>query len=250
MNQFYFVSRSLLTLTLIVLFQTATFAQDSNKKVAITTFFVERQIDLSELSSDVSAARNMLAMANDSSFNLSSVLEEFKTKFFNDYAQHFPFTLKPEAEVLENSDYQAFEETFEFMRPLTPKGYKVMYPGGFLQKKENRNQNEMLQVFPDADGIMYVYLYYSFIKKVAIGGMGTAGIRATCSIWLYNKEGKPVFRISEGANSKGTVALVAGIPVMGVDKVLPLCKDASARLFEDLTARLPKIAKKAEKKLK
>ena len=55
-----------------------------------------------------------------------------------------------------------------------------MYPGGILQKKENRNQNEMLQMFPDSDGIMYVYMSYSFVKKVAIGGMGTAGIRAYC----------------------------------------------------------------------
>jgi len=31
--------------------------------------------------------------------------------------------------------------------------------------RANRNQNEMLRMFPDADGIMYVFLHYSFIKK-------------------------------------------------------------------------------------
>ncbi|MBC7773982.1 MAG: hypothetical protein H7246_00985 [Phycisphaerae bacterium] len=252
MKQFNLIFRTFFALSIVLAFHTAIAAQDSGKKVALTSFFVDRQIGLSDVSGNVAAARDILALAKDTSFNLQSVLHDFKTKFFADYVQHFPFTLKPEAEVIGNTEYQAFEEafTFDFVRPLTPNGYKIMYPGGFLQKKENRNQNEMLRIFPDADGIMYVFIDYSFVRKVAIAGMGSAGIRATCNIWLYNKAGKPVFRIAEGANSKGSVPLIANIPVMSADKILPLCKDASARLLEDLMGRLPKIAKKAAKKLK
>lgn len=251
MNRISLITRQFFTLMLVFALQAALFAQDSAKKVALTTFFVDRQINVSELSTNAALVADMLTMAKDTNFNLQPILDAFKTNFFTEYAKHFPFTLKPEADVLENKDYQNYDEAFtsDFLRPLTPKGYKVMYPGGFLTKKENRNQNEMLRIFPDADGVMYVFLSYGFVKKVAIGGLGAAGIYATCNIWLYNKEGKSVFKIAEGANSKGTVPLVGGIPIMSVDRILPLCKDASARLFDDLMDKLPKIAKKAEKKL-
>ena len=251
MNQFTFLSRSSYLLLFVLFFQLSLTAQDAEKKVALTTFFVDRQIDVSDLSGNAAFVANILTMAKDSNFNLQPVLDDFKNNFFTSYAQQFPFSLMPESEILENADYQAFEESipFDFVRPLTPDGYKVMYPGGILQRKENRNQNEMLRMFPTADGVMYVFMNYAFVKKIAIGGMGTAGIRAFCSIWLYNKEGKNVFRIYESANSKGTVGMVAGVPIVSVDKILPLCHDASANLFEDLKGKLPKIAKKAAKKL-
>lgn len=223
----------------------------SNKKVALTTFFVDRQIGVSELSGSAALTAQILTMAKDTNFNLAPQLENFKNTFFNEYAKHFTFDLIPENEVTGNPDYQAFQE-FKFMdyaQPIAAKGYKIMYPGGILQKKENRDQNEMLRIFPKADGVMFVYMSYDFVKKVAIGGTGSAGIRATCNIWLYNKEGKSVFRIIEGATSKGSVALISGIPVVSVDKILPLCQDASARLLEDLMDRLPKMAKKAADKL-
>ena len=251
MNPFNTRSNSIFTLFFVLLFQLTVSAQDAEKKVALTTFFVDRQIDVSDLGANSTFIANILTMAKDSNFNLQPVLNDFKSNFFTEYAKHFPFSLKPESEILKNADYQAFEEAYsmDFVRPLTPEGYKVMYPGGILQRKENRNQNEMLRMFPDADGVMYVFMNYSFVKKVAIGGMGSAGIRAYCSIWLYNKEGKNVFRVYESAVSKGSVGMVAGVPIISIEKILPMCHDASANLFEDLKGKLPKIAKKAAKKL-
>lgn len=227
-------------------------AQDGEKKVAVITFFVDRQIGISDLSTNAAVAANMVTMmVKDSNFNLQPVLDDFKSKFFSEYVKFFPFAMKPEAEVLENKEYQAFEETFHFnfSRPLTPSGYKVIYPGNVLRRKANRTQHKMLDIFPDVDGVMYVYLNYSFEKQFALGGIGTAGIRAICSIWLYNKEGKKVFMITESAVSDGTVGMLAGVPVMDLKKILPLCYDASARLFEDLNDRFPTIASKAKKKL-
>jgi hypothetical protein len=246
------ITRTFCAVVLAMTLTTGLMAQKGDKKtVAITTFFVDRQIDVSELSGNAALTAQILTMAKDTNFNLQPVLEEFKNTFFTEYSKHFTFNLKPEAEVTENKDYQAFDEInmLDFARPLVANGYKIMYPGGFLQKKENRNQNEMIKIFPDVDGVMFVFMSYGFVKKVAFGGMGAAGIRATCNIWLYNKEGKAVFKIAEGANSKGTVALVAGVPVVSVEKILPLCKDASKQLLEDLMDRLPKMAKKAGDKL-
>ncbi|MBU6339890.1 MAG: hypothetical protein KGS48_00225 [Bacteroidetes bacterium] len=226
-------------------------AQTSNKKVALTTFFVRRQIDMSELSVQAQKGAEMLKTVKDSAFNLEPMLNDFKKVFFEDYAKNFNFMLMPETSVLDNPDYKAYAEPVydDAVHPVVPPGYKVMFPGFFLQKKEDRAQNEMLKIFPDADGVMFVFMSYGFFVKAAIGGTGAAGIRAYCHIWLYNKEGKVVFKVNEGATSKGSVGLVGGIPVMGVDKVLPLCKDATTRLLEDLKDRLPKMLKKAGEKL-
>lgn len=241
---------AIFSLLLLCLFCGSINAQ-SAKKVAVTTFFVDRQIGVSELNGTAALTSQILTMAKDTNFNLEPQLEKFKTTFFNDFAKNFTFDLIPESVITGNPDYQAFQETkmFDYAQPIVAKGYKNMFPGGFLQKKENRDQNEMLRIFPQADGIMFVFMSYDFVKKVAIGGMGSAGIRATCNIWLYNKEGKAVFKIVEGATSKGTVALIAGVPVISVEKILPLCQDATTRMLEDLIGRLPKMARKAADKL-
>ncbi len=235
-------------LLLAVFFTTGLYAQ---KKVALTTIFVDRYIGTSDLSANASLAADILTMTKDSNFNLQPVLENFKTTFTESFAKDFPFDMIPEATVLGNQAYQDYKGRNwpDYASPLVAEGYKVMYPGVFLQKKENRDQVEMLQIFPEADGVMFVFMNFSFVKKLAIGGTGVAGIRATCQIWLYNKEGKSVFSIVEGANSKGTVGLVGGIPIIKTDKILPLCTDAAAELLEDLKGRMPKMTKKAASKL-
>jgi hypothetical protein len=244
------IFRPLLALFCVLSLFTQVSAQDGEKKVAVTTFFVDRHIGISDLSTNAAFAADIfIKMAKDSNFNLQPVLDDFKTKFFSEYVKFFPFAMKPEAEVLENKEYQAYEENLGLnIRPLTPSGYKVMYPN-ILRRKANRSQYEMLRIFPDVDGVMYVYLHYSFVNTFSIRGMGTAGIRANCSIWLYNKEGKKVFRIIESAISDGTVGMVAGVPVMDLEKILPLCYDASTKLFEYLNEKLPTIFYKAGKKL-
>ena len=237
---------------LLLLTVNSTFAQSGDKKVALTTFFVDRQLDISGLpDNNKTFISQVMSMSKDTNFNLTPMLVNFKKTFFNEYAKNFTFSLLPESEVTQNEGYKAYPEPemSDYIRPIVADGYKIMYPGTFLSRKENRAQNEMLELFPTADGVMFVFMRYGFYTKAAIGGLGAAGIRAVCHIWLYNKEGKAVFKIGEGATSKGTVALVAGVPLVSVEKILPLCKDATDRLLEDLMDRLPKMAKKAGEKL-
>ena len=77
----------------------------------------------------------------------------------------------------------------------------------------------------------------------------TAGVRAFVRIKLWNKDGKKVFSINEYGTSKKSVGIVAGIPIMKAEKLLPLCESASEKLVADLSKRLKKVAKKAAKKL-
>jgi uncharacterized membrane protein len=72
-----------------------------------------------------------------------------------------------------------------------------------------------------------------------------AGAVAYLNIFLYDKKCDKVFRIRERAVSKGKVPAAAGIPIMNVQKIQPLCQDATEALFEDLKGRLGKIVKKS-----
>ena len=226
------------------------------KTAAVCTFFVSKYIDFSELNGNAALAGSIATLADDPKFDLTSVLNNFHDKFFNTYAKAFPFDLMAESEVINNEQYKAYESKFGEsgdadlskirQRYLCVEGYKPLQNFGL--SKDNKNSTQMLKIFDSADGVMFVYLNYSFVPKLAVGGTGSAGIRATINFRLWNKEGKKVFDMSESAVSKKTVALVGGIPAMKLDKLLPMCENASAELMEDLEKRLPKIAKKVEKK--
>lgn len=229
------------------------FAQDAKKKVAVVTFFVSKQIGLGD--GNAQLASRVTDLADNPNFNLQPVLDTFYSKFFNNFAQKFPFELMPEDYVIKNETYKSFDTSSVGIvvllsgRELNPAGYKTIYPGGALQKSENRNQNKLLEIFPESDGVMFVWMDYEFVPKKGFAGMGTCGMKATINLWLYNKEGKKVFRISEYATSKKQVAMVGGIPVTAFDKVLPLCEDASERLLVELEEKLDKISRKVDAKL-
>jgi hypothetical protein len=241
---------------LLILFSVQAFSQ--KKKVAVTTFYVDKHIDFSGLDGAARMAASIASLAENPNFDLKSVLNNFHTVFFNDYAKQFPFDLMAEESVIGKDQYKNYESKFGetadadksklMQKYIVQDGYKPLMET--LAKKEKRNEIRMLEIFKnDADGVMFVYMSYSFVKKFAVGGTGTAGIRAHAHIKLWNKEGKKVFSINESAVSDKTVAMVNGIPLTTPDKILPLCEDASQVLLKDLNKRLEKIAKKSAKKL-
>lgn len=228
------------------------------KKVAVTTFYVNKYIGTEELGSGAGMVAAIGTLADDPNFNLQPILEKFHKTFFNEYAKAFPFDLIPEEEVIGKEEYKNFESKFGetkdadqsklMQRYLTIDGYKPLSEAGL--KKDNRNSTKMMSMFKEtADGVMFVYMDFSFVKKLAVGGTGNAGIKAFVRIKLWNKEAKRVFTINESAVSKANIGIVGGIPITDPAKLLPLCEDASERLLVDLAKRLPKIAAKADKKL-
>ncbi|MGD1845124.1 MAG: hypothetical protein ACFB10_06995 [Salibacteraceae bacterium] len=228
------------------------------KKVAVTTFYVNKYIGTEGLGSGASMVAAISTLADDPNFNLQPILDKFHKTFFTEYAKSFPFDLLPEEEVTGNEDYKAYESRFGetsdadrskmAQRYLVIDGYKPLIEGALI-KKENRNQTKMIEIFDaNADGVMFVNMDYSFITKGGVGPLAAVGIKAFVRIKLWNKESKKVFAINESAVSKATVGMVGGIPVMDTDKLLPMCQDASDRLLEDLKKRLPKIAARSAKK--
>ncbi|MEN9348207.1 MAG: hypothetical protein RLZZ77_1718 [Bacteroidota bacterium] len=239
-------------------FSTTAFAQ--RKKVAVVTMYCDKYIGTSNLAGGASMIAAVQTLADDPNFDLTSVLQTFHDKFFNEFAPQFPFDLIPESEVVTNPDYLAYESAwgetkadedksiFE-RRYLTVGGYKPLLES-LGKGGEKSNQQRMVQMFGDkVDGVLFVNIDFEFTPKMAIGGMGTAGVQAYCRMKMWNKEGDKVFKINEFAMSKESVAMVAGIPVMKTDELLPMCQDATTRMIADLQGRLKKIANKAAEKL-
>lgn len=223
------------------------------KKVALTSFWVSKQIGFSELSGGVGLAASIAALSDDPNFNLTPVLDNFYKVFTEEYAKQFPFVLLSEDEVLNIDAYKNYEGRFNeeedkkrlIQRYLCPKTYKPLQESLF--KGENSNQMQMVQMFKEvADGVMFVSMSYDFVKKPM---PFTAGIRATVRIKIWNKEGDKVLTINDYATSKESVTIIAGIPIMEPSQLIPLCESASAKLVTDLNKKLKKMASKCAKKL-
>lgn len=230
-------------------------SQAQDKTVALTSFWVSKHIGFEELGGTAGLAAGIASLSEDPKFNLQPVLDNFYTTFTTEYAKQFPFELLAEEDVLNNEAYQNYEGRFNeskdvdrnklFQRFLTPKTYKPLQES--LIKGENSNQTQMVNMFKEvADGIMFVSMGYDFVKKPL---PFTAGIRAFVRIKIWNKEGKRVLTINEFGTSKKSVGIVAGIPLMSPEKLLPLCENASEKLVKDLNKKIGKIAKKSAKKL-
>jgi len=231
------------------------------QKVAIVTFYVDKYIDYKKANEGTRSTYNARTLADDPSFDLRPVLQEFYETFKKDFVKDFPFEIIDEQEILESPMYQAYhgldgvEDTDSvdiFMENINDRfiaidGYNVLPSGGNMLRSW-RTESHLLKMFPELDGVMFVYMHYQFEPKVAIGGMGNAGMRAFINIDLFNKDAKKVFKMEEYATSKKSVPLIQGTPIMTSDKILPMCENATERLLEDLQKELPKLVKKVDKK--
>ena len=234
-----------MTLAIIVLAVTMpSIAQ--NKKVAVATFYADRMVDLSDVG--LTSLAMVTELANDPTFNLQPLIDQYHDKFFKDYAPKFPFDIVAETTVTENAAYKEFKPEYkpgyEVTRYVTSPGYIAIDTN-----YGTKNEKDMLKMFPDVDGIMFVYVTFAMNKGFGIGGTATTKMQAYTNIVLYNKAGKKVFTINEHANSKKTGVMVGGVPVMKTEKVLPMCEDALTELMKDLDKRIQKIIDKSAKKL-
>jgi hypothetical protein len=231
--------------SLFLLLFSNTHAQD--KKVAVVTFYTNKIIDVTEFGSATYLAVHNLV--KDTAFHMSPLLKKFHTAFFDTYSKDFPFQLLPEQEVLSNPAYQAFTARGEGGTGLLAdsgnlpyKGYKVI-----PRIMGHANEQDMLKIF-QCDGVMKVAVTFKLVK-IGFGGMGVVKVNAHADIALFNKDGNTVFSVSEDAKSKNVNALIAGVPVITTDKILPMCESAMNELIIVLEKDLPKMIKKTDAKL-
>ncbi|GAB2698163.1 hypothetical protein GCM10027037_22970 [Mucilaginibacter koreensis] len=237
----------LFSVLFFILISTSSYAQ---KKVAVVTFYINKAIGVQEFGSGAVIA-SMTKLSEDPNFNMNPLLQKFHDQFFNSYAKDFPFQLLPEDQIINNEAYKAFTpaglgsiagvsaETVIMPYP----GYKILLP-----LAGHGNEDNMLKIFNQADGILKVYIDFDLVK-IGFGGMGVVKVNAHASITLFNKAGDKVFSVKEDAKSKGGSPLIAGVPVLTPEKILPMCESALEELMVDLQKDMPKMVKKADSKL-
>ena len=246
-------------LTMLFIFVTS---MAFGQKVALVTFYVDKYIDYDKATAETRESYQDRTLADDPDFDLRPILLDFYDTFKKEYVKDFPFELVDERVVIGSDMYKTYSgldgiedtDSIDYYREnindrfIAVDGYKVILSGGNLLRSW-RTEAHLLQMFPDVDGVMFVYMRYQFEPKVNIGGMGNAGMRAFINIDLFNKEAKKVFKMEEYATSKKSVPLINGVPIMTSEKILPLCANATEKLMEDLEKELPKLVKKVDKSL-
>jgi len=232
----------------LVLAGYSTFSQE--KKVALVTFWGDKKIGGTGMGTVGES------LMKDPNFNLTPLVEKAYDRFVNEFAKDFPFKLIDKATITGNADYQAYKSPMMAdtaknfnkavgLQYVIIKDYIWAYGDiqGFL-KEEKRDPCNLAKIFPDADGILFVTMDYEFEPRA----MGfAAGVRAYLNMFMYDKKCDKVFRIREQSASKGKVPAVGGIPIMSVEKIQPICQDATDVLFEELKGKLGKIVKKSAK---
>lgn len=231
----------------VLFFVNTSYAQ---KKVAVVSFFIDKQIDVTEFGAGAQAA--VIKLGDDPNFNVAPLLKRFHSEFFDNYSKNFPFQLLPEEQVTGNAQYKAFTpvgvadkgvlKASNWIIPID--GYKVILP----KLAGHENEKNLIKIFSGADGVMDVSIDFKLIK-VGFGGMGVTKMEAIATVALFNKNGEKVFIVTEFAKSKSVSPLVAGIPVMTTEKIMPMCEGALDELMADLQKDLPKMIKKTDAKL-
>ncbi|MFT5955964.1 MAG: hypothetical protein ACI8QD_002826 [Cyclobacteriaceae bacterium] len=79
--------------------------------------------------------------------------------------------------------------------------------------------------------------------------IGVIKVRAFFNMVAYDNDGKKIFSIIEYGTSKNSVPSVLGVPVLKLEKIMPMCQSASDKLMADLQKDLGKIVKKTAKKM-
>lgn len=235
---------------MLMLMTISTFAQ--RKKVAVVTFYANKMVEFNELGiGSEELIKDVLDLRDNPNFNLTPLLEQYHTNFFNDYASAFPFDLLPESNIVDSEKYKNFEpkydlNQYEAKNYLNYGNYKYIYEG-ILGKY---NEEGIAKLFADeADGVLFVNIDFAFEKGFGVGKTMSIKMRATTRIALYNKKGEKVFAFSESERSKKTGVMVGGIPVVKPEKILPMCESALTELMGDLKKRIAKIISKTDKKL-
>lgn len=268
---------SKIILLLIFVFSIGIQGLAQKKKVALVTFYVDKNINISELDGIVGHVYDIKQLAQNPDFDLQPIVDEFYNTFYTEYKPLLPFELLPEETVIKDPGYIAYEsmqhETLNDNNPkfwqtfLTAPGYKTLFSKytfsrvgretnvtylntpTYSVKSEKRNEIRLLEMFDSvADGVLFVSFSYAFRLKSRINGVDIWGIRAYIEMALYNKNCDKVFFFNEYAWSPLTVNKVSGIPMFSSKVMLPLCESASDKLMADLVKKLPRLKKKVAKK--
>lgn len=218
------------------------------KKVALVTFYCDKKIGGTGMGT---AGESLM---KDPNFNLNPIINKAYTKFSTEFTKDFPFKMVDKAIVTENPEYKAYQSKFLWdttkgvnklagVQYAMADGYIWAFAAGSTINDSKRDEVNLYKILQkECDGVMFVNIDYEITP--GMGGL-YANVTAYFNMTLWDKNGKKLFTVRESGKSNKKVPAVGGIPVMSVDKIQPLCEDATNVLFEELQSKLAKIVKKS-----
>lgn len=220
-------------------------AQD--KKVAIISVFVDKNVTGSFTEALIQK------VSEDDHFNFDSLATDFKNKLFEKYIAELPVEIIPENEVIEAEGYKDLKTGSEKsvydlqMQPAI--GYVFINPNTALSGSSVKNIRKAFELFPEAELVMICYVDFSLGTGAGNSMISGNKIFAYANFKIFDKNGKKVVAIREGAQSKGMMLSTLGGSVYDGEKLQQLCYEALDALYEDLDRKLSKNYKKVKKKL-
>lgn len=228
------------------------FAQAQLNKVAIISVFGDKN-----LSDDPMNTLIYEKILNDTSYNITRVVNDFDITLREKFVTQFPFPFMAKEDVVGAEGYGDLEELSRYKE-----GNWYVVPGtdyisiaawGSVFKDEEAIKKSFELLPDDVDGVMIAYLNFNMYAAGGIGPLAKNKIYAYVNVKIFNKEGKRIFKLKERESSDSGVLAVGGV-VTNPSEVMPMIDEASVNLFEAMDKKLGKslgkLLKKMEKEMK
>ncbi|MFT6716482.1 MAG: hypothetical protein ACJA0Q_001123 [Saprospiraceae bacterium] len=154
-----------------------------------------------------------------------------------------PFELLSEQTVLEREGYKEIKKAQGGMMKIPKWEYEV--PTGYvrLNSMSKKGRQEALRVFPEAQGVMYVRVFYKLHKISIIGGFGLAEMQATLEVIVYNKANKKAMYVSRTGESEDRIRFALG-GAFDAKEIRPLCEQATEAAYLEVIEYVQKKMQK------
>jgi hypothetical protein len=221
-------------------------------KVYMISFFAQREIDPGDFGTGLKSS--IMYLTKDTTFKTEKLIQNFYTKFMSDFAPKFPFPIITGDEAWTVNGYSNLldgilvsykkEEVSSIGKSIPIIGAGVITNEGAIGKS--------ITLYPDADAVMTVQLFYRLSKQLEIAGMGTAKVFAYAEVRIYDKgsSSSAKFKLSSKAKSDDSFTFALGGSVFETAIIQKLIEQATTNLFKEMDEDFPKQIKKMEKKLK
>lgn len=191
-------------------------------------------------------------ITGDDYFEFDSLANNFKERFFEDYAPELPVNILPEETVIKAEGYKNLGTgNIKSQRFATPEGY--VHIDSRWGSKDKKAIAKAFNILPDTtDLIMITYLNFRLVESGTIDNVTFSKIQVYANLKIMDKNGKQIVSIKERAKSIDRVValeLGGGWSISAVHDLKPLCFQALHKLYQDLDDDLKKDSKKISKKI-
>ena len=205
-------------------------------KAALVSVYCDKRIDMSDFKG---VAAFVSQLAQDESFDLSSVALQMKDDVFEKYAPYLPFTFLDERVVTGDTAYvNLYPDRDKIVFALgayrwmvAAAGYHVIEIGTSGKKARAYGTTpkdvpgKLYEAFPVAEALMFVHADFKLAKESSLLGFGTARMQANHHLLIINKNEEVILSKMNFAVSDDKIKFALG-GIFDASKIQQLCVEA------------------------